>query len=255
MQTIKEYVQSVDLVIAAHRGSSGTAPENTMAAFREAIDTGLRFIECDVRFTEDSEIVALHDFENEEFSEKPILYSKIKDMDVGSWFSPDFANEKPPKLEEILEFIVQSNSFLNIELKEFKKEDSSKKINLLIEKICKANAQKRVMICSFNYKLLKEIKSVCPRIPTATIMLPGSQLLPAQTIEITAADGFVCSLDELNDEIVKNAKENNIYVGVYSVDSEKDFEKLFQYDIKAFGTNYPKKIVNILKEKYPEIRY
>jgi len=47
--------------VVAHRGASGYAPENTMAAFRRAVEMGARFIETDLHLTRDARVVAIHD--------------------------------------------------------------------------------------------------------------------------------------------------------------------------------------------------
>jgi len=101
--------------LQAHRGVSTDRPENTMAAFRAAIDMGYDWIELDPKFTKDNVCVVLHDRTLDRTArtlsgEKPpeglkiaeITYAEALEYEYGSWFSPEYAGEKLPTLEEAL---------------------------------------------------------------------------------------------------------------------------------------------------------
>jgi glycerophosphoryl diester phosphodiesterase len=93
--------------IIAHRGDTNVAPENTMAAFRVAINSGAEYIEVDVRLTRDGVPVVIHDGSldrttNGTGAVSKHTYAEIRHLDAGSWFSPEFAAERVPTLEEVL---------------------------------------------------------------------------------------------------------------------------------------------------------
>jgi len=96
----------------AHRGASGHAPENTMAAFRHAVKLGARFIETDLQITRDARVIAIHDFTldrttNGEGQAHLLPLAQIRTLDAGAWFGGDggtYAGERVPTLEEILDF-------------------------------------------------------------------------------------------------------------------------------------------------------
>ncbi|MFZ0879437.1 MAG: glycerophosphodiester phosphodiesterase family protein, partial [Candidatus Acidiferrales bacterium] len=95
--------------IIAHRGASGHAPENTMAAFRQAVEMGATFIETDLHMTRDARFVAIHDASVERTSNgrgavRDLTLAELKQMDAGLWFDRQFSGERIPTLEEILAF-------------------------------------------------------------------------------------------------------------------------------------------------------
>ena len=107
--------------ICAHRGAMNTHPENTIAAFEEAIRLGAQMIELDVRLTKDKKLVILHDESvdrttNETGKIEDLTLRQVKKLDAGSWKSSDFKNLKIPTLSEALA-IMPDNIWLNVHLK------------------------------------------------------------------------------------------------------------------------------------------
>ena len=99
-----------DFMIIAHRGASGSAPENTIPAIIKGINDGANYIEIDVHQTLDNKIIAIHDYSvdrttNSEGDVKDLTYAEIKKMDAGKWFSDEFEGTKVPLLEEIFNII------------------------------------------------------------------------------------------------------------------------------------------------------
>ena len=94
-------------LIIAHRGSAATAPENTMAAVRAALDGGADSVEIDVQETAEGEVVVFHDSDFMKTAKNPlkIWEAKREDLDkidIGSWFDPKFAAERVPTLDQVL---------------------------------------------------------------------------------------------------------------------------------------------------------
>src|SRR4051812_25832757 len=95
-------------LIIGHRGASAVAPENTMAAFREAIAVGAHGIEFDVRLASDGMPVVIHDSALRRtggLNQRVADFSRaeLSQIDVGSWFPPRFANEAVPSLGELFD--------------------------------------------------------------------------------------------------------------------------------------------------------
>lgn len=108
-------------IVAAHRGASRVAPENTLAAFDMAIKLGATALELDVQMTADEEIVVIHDWTlhrttngQGRVSEKSL--AELRSLDAGSWFSGTFAGERIPLLDEVLS-LAKGRAFVNVELK------------------------------------------------------------------------------------------------------------------------------------------
>lgn len=158
--------------IAAHRGDSVEAPENTLAAFQSAITNLADYAELDVQETKDGKVVVMHDSNLKRVSglKKNIWtvnYQDIMNLDVGSWFSEDFKEEKIPTLEEVIEF-TKGKLKLNIEIKltghEKHLEESVVK---LIEKY---EIEDDCVVTSFQSKALQNVKNINPDIKTGYIL-------------------------------------------------------------------------------------
>ncbi len=107
--------------LCAHRGASGIAPENTLAAVRRAWELGAGMVEVDLQLTRDGHWVVFHDTRLERTSsgQGPLharLLAELRALDAGSWFGPDFQNERIPTLEELL-LVARGRLRLNLELK------------------------------------------------------------------------------------------------------------------------------------------
>ena len=110
-----------NIAVTAHRGSSMDAPENTLSAVRKAISDGADYAEIDVQTTSDGVVVLMHDGDlmriasvDRKVSE--ITFDELMKIDIGSWFSPVFRNERIAKLTEVID-AVKNHIKLNIELK------------------------------------------------------------------------------------------------------------------------------------------
>lgn len=110
--------RDTDCRLQAHRGVSTDAPENTMAAFKEAVAQGYDLIEFDPKFTKDNICVVLHDRtlnrtariagmelseEKAEIREK--TFAELSDIDVGFWFDKKFTGEHIPTLAQVLDYM------------------------------------------------------------------------------------------------------------------------------------------------------
>jgi len=93
--------------IVAHRGASTQRPENTLAAFRRAIDVGATATEVDVRTSKDGQLFLLHDATLERTTSgkgkaSDLTLAELKKLDAGTWFDPQYSSERIPTLTEAL---------------------------------------------------------------------------------------------------------------------------------------------------------
>lgn len=115
-------VQTQDRVqIIAHRGASALAPENTLAAVERAIADGADWVEIDVQETADGAVVVAHDSDLMRIAGRDqklwrATLAELADLDVGSWFDPAFADQRVPRLEQVLD-LARDRTRVLIELK------------------------------------------------------------------------------------------------------------------------------------------
>ena len=108
--------------LIAHRGARDSAPENTVAAIRDAVRQGAVWVEIDVMLTRDGAPVVIHDdaLDRTTDGHGPVAaatLAEIRALDAGSWFAPRFAGERVPTLAEALETILALRLGLNLEIK------------------------------------------------------------------------------------------------------------------------------------------
>ena len=108
-------------LVIAHRGASGLAPENTLAAFHKTLEVGADGIELDVRLTRDGRVVVIHDRRLERTTEGkgPVgtyTLAELKSLDAGSWFGPEFSDERVHTLDEVFD-VMPPELLIYVELK------------------------------------------------------------------------------------------------------------------------------------------
>ena len=228
--------------IFAHRGFSSKAPENTLAAFRLAAQLPIAGIELDVQLTKDNKVIVIHDeildrVTNGKGFLKDYTYEELSKLDVGSWFSKEYAGERMPLLEEVFELYKDNSLIIDIELKTAAIEYAGieEKVNRLIEHY---NMVERVIISSFNHYSLKKIKRINPKVKTG--ILTGEVLYePANYLNQLGAEMVFGSMYALNREMIQYLERNNNKLGIYTVDRESDFLRLTAMGVKSIITNKP----------------
>ncbi len=108
--------------IIAHRGASGSAPENTLAAFRLAREQGAGWIELDVKLTYDGVPIIMHDdtldrTTNGKGNVADAMWAEVQTLDAGSWIDPRYKGERVPQLAEVLRLAIDLDLQVNMELK------------------------------------------------------------------------------------------------------------------------------------------
>jgi len=120
---IDRLVRNGPLVVAAHRGFKAAYPENTLLAFKEALELGVDMLEFDLRLTRDGALVVIHDATIDrttdgEGSVSSYTLQELKRFDAGGWFAPRFEGLKIPTLEELCELLRSyPEALLNVEIK------------------------------------------------------------------------------------------------------------------------------------------
>lgn len=161
--------------ITAHRGSSLTAPENSISAIKNAISERADYVEIDVMTTKDDEVVVFHDSTLKRMaginnSIKDMTLSEVREIDIGSQFSEEFAGEKIPTFKEVLR-ASKDKIKINIELKVKKKDDPLPE--KVVDLLKKYEMEDQVIISSQDYESLQKIKEVDPLINVGFILTLG----------------------------------------------------------------------------------
>lgn len=160
----------------AHRGAPRRAPENTLAAFRRAVDEGADAIELDARLSSDGVVVVMHDVTLDRttngagpVSERAL--AELKALDAGAKFSAEFAGEQIPLLQEVLEAFGQ-RVLINVEIKDHDRMWDQRLALAVGRLVQHYGLERRVLISSFTPFGLRAIRRRWPDIPLALLLRP-----------------------------------------------------------------------------------
>ena len=238
------------MLVYAHRGASGTFPENTIAAFQEAARLPVHGVEFDVHLTRDGELVVIHDETIDRTSNgsgyiKDLTLAQLKEYDFGSWFSPDFAGEKIPTLEEVLRLFQSTHHHINIELKSdiFPYEGMTTKV---VELIKAHNLESRVVLSSFDHSAIQEAKRIAPYIETGVLTMEVL-VKPLEYLKNIPADAYHLLFPTAIRPSYRAVYEAGIPVRAYTVNEENYASLLQQAGVQAIFTDYPERLYAFLK--------
>lgn len=228
--------------ILAHRGSSKKAPENTMAAFRLALEEGADGLETDLHMTADGEIILCHD----EMLGRTVkgegwigsfTRQELKEKDCGSWFHSRFIQERVPALDDLLDLTEGSSTILNLEIKGGNELYPGLEQKVL-QTLQNRNWKSPLMLSSFNHLSLKRLAALgCPYplgILTASLMDR-----PWEYAAALGAQAYHPHYFSLIPEHLLELKKAGLQVNPYTVDNPEDMIRLFKAGVDHLITNLP----------------
>ncbi|MFY0696442.1 MAG: hypothetical protein JXR11_01160 [Balneola sp.] len=240
----------------AHRGASGYYPENTMSAFKAAVDMNADMIELDVLLSKDNIPVVFHD---ERLDKKTngsgfVLdhtLSDLKKLDAGSWFDTKFKNERIPTLREVLEF-SRNRILVNIEIKPevVTENEESGIVELVLNLVEELGMEEVVMISSFDYRVLERISKRETNIKSALLYEQKQSYGrdPSSLAKDYKIDAFNCSREQLTDNWVSQLKNNKIPFFIYTINDELTMKSLIQVGAKGIFTDKPDVLNKVVEE-------
>lgn len=235
-------------LIFAHRGSAGTHPENTMAAFEAAVKAGAEGLEIDIHLTKDGVPVVIHDDTVDRTTNgtgrvKDYTLEELKKLDAGSWFNANFEGAVIPTLEEVLHWMSPTSLLLNIELKSgvVRYEGIEQKALDLVRKY---DLMERVIFSSFNHYSLVEIKRLEPSADTAILFMEGIYE-PWDYAKRIGASGLHCFLPVAVPELFQGAAQAGMPVRPFPVNKDEHMAGLIKAGCAAIITDWPDKAMQI----------
>jgi glycerophosphoryl diester phosphodiesterase len=240
-----EFAQS-RLLVTAHRGASGHAPENTLSSIQTAINMNADIAEIDVQETADGEIILLHDGSLKRTTGLDtniwqLNYQDISELDAGSWFHKKFEGEKIPKLSDIID-TIKGKIKLNIELKTNKHEKEL--AERTVEVVKQKNFQDECFFTSFDYNQIRRVKEMDSTLKAGLIFskIPDSPDIFTSDFEILSVHYSL-----VDRAFIDKAYENKKEVHVWTVNSEDEMQRLINLGVTSIITDYPDRLKRILK--------
>lgn len=236
--------------VISHRGANIYAPQNTMPAFRKSIEIGIDGFETDVHLTKDKKLVICHNYtidktSNGKGSISQMTLDELKRYDFGSYFSPKFKGTEIPTVDEFLSFIETTDiSVLNIELKS-PKENETAIVSETIRLVKEHGLFDKLLISSFDPKLLVEAKQIDSTCKTGFLYSPNRLLTykmmrrPVEYAKEIGADALHPAFIYVDKEYVRKAHDAGIMVNPWTVDSARSIERMIACGVDGIITNYP----------------
>lgn len=248
-------------LIIAHRGASAIAPENTLAAFRQAIEDGAEGIEMDVRLAKDGVPVVFHDAKLSRVGRcegRVIDFSsrELGTLDVGSWFNEKkpkkydstFSKEFVPTLRRTLEFLRDFKGLIYIELKA-KKAEIERLVKAVCEVIKKSAVLENIIVKSFRLEAIPRIRQICPNVETAALFAPKIMtILRKEKNLLTLADELGAHqvslhFSLLTKSLTKKADEKKFPLTIWTVDNPLWIKRALNLGVGAIITNNPGRLL------------
>ncbi len=229
-----EYLRTIE--VTAHRGASSFYPENTMAAFKGAIEFGADWIELDVQQSKDGKLFVMHDHSFyrttglRDFSWN-LTFDEIEQLDAGSFFSDTYAGEKIPSLEEVIELAKENHVRLNIEIKPSANDkDIEKSVVDLVREMDFADS---CVISSQMYGSLQKVKDYDPDISTLYVM----SLAYGNINRLKAADSFSMEAGNATPSMVSRIHNAGKQIYVWTVNNRKTINRMIDLNVDNIITD------------------
>ncbi|MGV3540811.1 MAG: glycerophosphodiester phosphodiesterase [Rufibacter sp.] len=244
--------QARKVAIVAHRGASGLAPENTLAAVKKALATDADFIEVDVHQSKDGQVVVIHDptvdrTTNGTGAVANLTLAELQKLDAGSKMDSAFAGERIPTLVQVLQ-LVKGKKKLLIELKKGEEEYYPNLEKNTLQLIEEQQAQEWCVLQSFHDPILERIWAADFVIPTHKLIVGKIPFLPIYIDHELKFGGF----DQYSEaaainvhrffaskSFIKSLHNQGFKTFIWTENKPKNIRKLLELGADGIMTDHP----------------
>jgi glycerophosphoryl diester phosphodiesterase len=257
-------IKNQDFEVIAHKGASGVAPENTLAAVEEALNMGVDMIAIDVQNTKDEQIVVFHDATLDRTTNGSGLVhdytlEEIRQLDAGSWFNSRFSDQKVPTLKEVLD-LVDGRCKVLVEIKHMDHPHYHDFAEKLIDVIREErNGFDWVILESYESEYLEEAHAYDDRIQTKQLMI-GEDSTPLLAFYVESR--MHLGRSEKNEQMkalnphyetmsprrVFRMHARGFQVYTYTVNERDDMIKQLNMGVDGLITDFPDRAIQLRKE-------
>ncbi|MCC6264756.1 MAG: glycerophosphodiester phosphodiesterase [Bryobacterales bacterium] len=259
------------ILVEGHRGARWAMPENTIPAFRHAIKVGADVLELDVGVTKDNVLVVSHDLEIKPAickgpeglprAIRQLTLSEIKQFDCGWMKNPDFPEQQAipgtrmPTLEEVFRELAPLGGFrFNVEMKSNPaKPDltppADEFARLVLAEIRKFKLEKRVVVQSFDFGMLRALGRIAPQLSRAALFSAKGDGFLAIAKEAGGVDVLSPQLRLVTPENVREAHAAGLTVVPWTANQPEEWQTLIDAGVDAIITDHPEGLLKYLKER------
>jgi glycerophosphoryl diester phosphodiesterase len=229
-------------LVIAHRGASGSLPENTLPAYRRAVEEGADMIEIDLHRTRDGELVVTHD-ENlaglggaGEIADATA--AEVRALDAG-------AGERIPTLDEVLDAFGDRIPF-NLELKRGTAADYERLEAATLDAVERRGLLASTLFSCFHDPVLARLRAVSPAARMALLLSVRFPHRPIERALALGAEAINPSRHLVSPELLDAAHGEGLAVLVYTVDAEDEMRRLLDQGVDGIFTNYPGRLRHVV---------
>ena len=227
--------------VLAHRGASAYAPENTLAAFRLAIEQKADWLELDVQQTKDGQLVVFHDLRMERTTDgrgalRDLTLEQVKQLDAGRWYGPEFAGERVPTFEEVVALAQAQGIRIFPEVKDPRLYPGIEERVAAV--ISAYGYEDQTIIQSFDMTSLERLRQVNPRLKLAALYTAASPLRgdPPPGVSVVGPPWELVTIDP---SVVRDAHASGRQVVVWSVEGAAAVRPLLDARVDGIITSRP----------------
>lgn len=246
-------------LVIAHRGHRAAAPENTMAAFEAAAESGADMIELDVTRSRDGHLVVIHDdtLDRTTNGAGPVsarTLDELRALDAGSWFGPHFAGQRLPTLQEVLE-AFGSRVLVNVEIKpEAARVPAPGPVAAQVAGLVRGmGLLERVVVSSFDYRILLAAREAEAGVQLGVLsdrLPPGAD--PAALVRAVGAVAWHCRHDLLEPGLVRAVHDLGALVLTWAPaarNTEKTMRRALAAGADGFFADDPGLLLGIVRAR------
>ncbi len=235
-------------LVFAHRGASHAAPENTLAAFREAVRLGADGVELDVHLSADGAPVVIHNATVSATTDgkgliNALSLAQIKELDAGAHFGAAFAGERIPTLAEVFE-AVGRQLLINVELKAQKNATADLE-NAVAALVTRMGMADRLWFSSFRPLTLSRIRALLPDVPCG-LLYDGLGMGATLLTSITPHEALHPHFALVTQRFVRRAHKRERRVATWTVDDTAVARKMAAMGVDVLITNEPGEVLRAL---------
>ncbi len=240
--------------IIAHRGASGHAPENTLAAFERAVQLGAGFIETDLQLTRDAQFVAIHDpyldrTTNGRGAVHEHTLAELRGLDAGKWFDRQFMDQRIPTLPEILEFAQKNDVVFYLEIKY---SSAWGMHQTLVGELGKAENAARTVVISFDPATLDSLRRLEPAIMTG-LLVENSKGDPVETALDVGARQLCPQVNLVTPDMVERAHRADLQVVTWTVNDADEMREAMDVGVDGIMTDLPDRLRAVVEDRLPNL--
>lgn len=253
-------------LVIAHRGGAGISPENTLFAYKRAINLGVDMLELDIHRSLDGELIVIHDSTVDRTTDGSgaivaMTLEEIKKLDAGFRWTNNGGKTFPfrgqgiqiPTLREVFQ------AFPDIKINVEPKYETPSPVAPLCSLIKEFNREDKIIVGSFRDEVLEDFRKTCPNVATsaspseATFFLARYKIGLSQNsspqMQVLQIPQRIGSLQIVDENYIKAIHERDLDVHVWTINDVEDMKELIKIKADGIMTDYPDRLLELLKSE------